>query len=393
MASFVSSYVTADPRRDGPTGDKLRFMPAGPSRRRFLQAAASTLPALAGEPKFAQTDVFRQGEGGVHTYRIPALIETRRGDLLAVADARHENANDLPNRISLVLRRSHDQGRTWSAMRTLRAVDGGGVGDPSLLRDPRNERIWCFHAFGPPGIGTPTAKPGAVTGPETLQVHAMTSDDDGETWSAPIDLTPQIKDPSWRAMFATSGTHFATRRGRFLVPVAVFEGSGPSNVRNAYSDDGGRTWKIGPAIAPGTDESKCVELADGTVLENMRNGKTRAIARSHDGGVTFAVVTHDDALIDAVCNAGLARYRHGGRDLLVFTNAAAATRRNLTVKFSSDGGGTWPQARVLHAGPAAYSTVLPLRDGTLAVLFECGERSPYERIAFARFDPAWVLAG
>lgn len=363
------------------------------TRRSLLALAAGPCLFAARTPRFQQTDLFHQGEGGVHTYRIPALLETRRGTLLAVADARHDGAGDLPARISLVLRRSPDGGRTWSAIRTLRAVPEGGVGDASLLLERRSGRIWCFHAYGPPGIGFLASKPGTVTGPTTLQVHAITSDDDGETWSAPVDLTPRMKDPAWQGMFATSGTHFQLRRGRFLLPVVVRDAAGLVSSRNAYSDDSGNTWKTGPAIAPGTDESKAVELAGGAVLQNMRNGGTRAIARSHDGGITFDPATHDEALIDPSCNAGLARYRGGRRDLLVFTNAAAAQRRNLTVRLSPDGGRTWPRSRVLHAGPAAYSTVVPLRDGTLAVLFECGETSSTERITFARFDLDWVERG
>ena len=136
-----------------------------------------------------------------------------------------------------------------------------------------------------------------------------------------------------------------------------------------------------------------MELADGTVLQNMRNGKTRAVARSRDGGVTFDSENgHDAALIDPTCNAGLARYRHGKHDLLVFTNAASAKRENLTVRLSHDGGVSWLESRVIHAGPAAYSTVIPLRDGTIGVLYERGEKHAVERITFARFDLDWIGA-
>jgi len=334
-----------------------------------------------------QVDLFHQGGNGVHTYRIPALLETRKGTLLAMADARHENSRDLPGRISIVMRRSADRGKTWSDVVTVRAVKEGGVGDPSLLLDRKTGRIWCFHAYGAPGIGFNTAKPGV----EPLRVHAIHSDDDGTTWSAPTDLTPQINDPSWHAIFATSGTHFQTSRGRYLVPIVVRDAEKKITSRNAYSDDAGRTWKIGPAISPGTDESKCIELADGTVLQNMRNGKTRAIARSRDGGITFdSEHAHDPALIDPSCNAGLARYHRGRHDLLLFTNAASAKRENLTIRISPDGGKTWSHSRVIHAGPAAYSTVIPLRDGTIGVLYERGEKQAAETITFARFDLEWV---
>ncbi len=365
-------------------------MPSRFTRRSIWPLALAPWSSPAKAPGFEQVDVFRQGEAGVHTYRIPALLETRKRTLLAVADARHDSARDLPARISLVMRRSWDRGRTWSSAVTIRAVSAGGVGDASLLLDRQTGRIWCFHTYGPAGIGFSTAKPGALTGPDTLQVHAIYSDDDGDHWSPPADLTPQFKDPSWEAMFATSGTHLQTSRRRYLVPMVVRDGNRVVSSRNAYSDDGGKSWKIGPAIGPDTDESKAVEVSKGIILQNMRDGKTRMVARSHDGGVTFEAPAHDPALVDPGCNAGLTRYRGRGRDLIIFTNAASLRRENLTVRLSHDGGRTWPAARVIHAGPAAYSTVVALGDGTIGVLYERGERSAVERITFARFDLDWA---
>lgn len=333
-----------------------------------------------------QVDLWKQGDGGIHTYRIPALVETRKGTLLAVADARYDSSRDLPGRIALVMRTSRDGGKNWSPSRVIRREETGGAGDASLLLDRKTGRVWCFYAYGPPGIGFPTAKPGAVTGSTTLQVHAMYSDDEGATWSAPVDLTPQIKDPAWEAIFPTSGTHFQTSQGRYLVPMVVRHADKVVRSHNAYSDDAGKTWRIGPGIGDGTDESKAVELVNGTILQNMRNGARRAIARSTDGGVTFSRVTHDDALIDPSCNAGIARA--GKR--LVFTNAASSKRERLTVRISDDHGVTWPRAKVLHEGPAAYSTVIPLRDGSLGVLYERGNSGAAERITFARFTVDWV---
>jgi sialidase-1 len=289
------------------------------------------------------------------------------------------------------MRRSFDGGKSWEPIQTLREVKEGGVGDASLLLDRQTGRVWCFHNYGPPGIGFGTAKAGERTGPATLQVHAMYSDDDGATWSQAVDLTPQLKEPAWRAMFAASGTDIQTSRGRYLVPLVVSDGEGVVHSHNAYSDDHGKTWKTGAAAGPGTDESHNVELKGGSILQNMRDGKTRAIALSRDSGVTFGPTTHDSALIDPACNAGIARYRRGSVDLLVFTNAAAVKRENLTVKLSYDGGRTWPEGRTINPGPAAYSTVIALRDGTIGVLYERGEKYAAERITFARFNIDWIL--
>jgi sialidase-1 len=237
------------------------------------------------------------------------------------------------------------------------------------------------------GIGFGNSK----AGPNTIQVNAIHSDDDGLTWSAPEDLTPQVKDAAWQGLFATSGTNIQTSKGRLLVPLAVRDENGVVGSRNAYSDDRGKTWKTGGWAGTGTDESHVVELADGTIMQNMRNGHTRGIARSSDGGVTFGPMEHDAALIDPICNAGITRYTRKGKDILIFTNAAdAAKRRNLTVRLSFDAGATWPASRVIQPGPAAYSTVIVLRDGRIGVLFEQGEKTSIERITFARFGLDWV---
>jgi sialidase-1 len=188
-------------------------------------------------------------------------------------------------------------------------------------------------------------------------------------------------------LFATSGTNIQTSKGRLLVPLAVKDEQGVVGSRNAYSDDHGQTWKTGGWAGTGTDESHVVELPDGTILQNMRNGPTRAIARSQDGGVTFAPMDHDAALIDPACNAGITRYKK----LLLFSNVAdTAKRRLLTVRLSYDSGKTWPVSRVIQPGPAAYSTLIPLRDGSIGILYEQGEKISIERITFAKFTIAWL---
>ncbi len=367
---------------------QLRYLPP------FISVFLLSMAAAAAEKPFLdQVDLFVERTNGARAYRIPALVETKKGTLIAVADARRPSLNDLPNDIALVIRRSMDRGKTWSEQKILREVKEGGIGDPSLLLDRKTGRVWCFHAYGPPGIGTFASRPGAVTGPTTMQAHAIYSDDDGATWSEPLDLTPQLKDPAWGSLFVTSGTNIQTRSGRYLLPLAVYRADRTFEARNAYSDDGGKTWKVGNVAGPGCDENRAIELGDGTILQNMRRGHHRLIARSKDGGVTHGPPEEDPALIDSICNAGLMRFTpRGGKPVVVFTNDASTKRERLTVKLSYDEGKTWPVERVLYAGPAAYSTVIALRDGTIGVFYERGEQNPYQKMTFARFNLAWLTA-
>lgn len=361
----------------------------GVLRACLLIAFAAQL-CLAVNPLFETTDLFASGEAGIHTYRIPALLQTKRGTLIAVVDARRDSARDLPAHISLVMRRSFDNGHTWTPPRTLVQPPVGGAGDASLLLEHETGRVWCFFSYGPPGIGFTTGKAGARTGPATFQIHATHSDDDGQSWSQPEDLTPQIKNPAWGAAFVTSGTNMETSKGRFLLPLVVRYGGNVVSARNAYSDDYGETWHVGHPLGTGTDESHAVELKDGTILQNFRDGQTRLVGLSRNGGITVENLHPDPVLIEPGCNAGFARDTHSGKHVLIFTNPASHVREEMTVRLSFDNGRTWPRSRVLFKGRAAYSSTISLEDGTIAVLYERGTATSTDEITFARFNLEWV---
>jgi sialidase-1 len=168
-----------------------------------------------------------------------------------------------------------------------------------------------------------------------------------------------------------------------------------------FSDDGGKSWAIGASSDPGTNESQVVELADGQLLLNMRNHPPRPenfrmIARSRDGGRTLSLAAADRALIEPPAQASLLRFTTAqvqDRNRLLFANPASAARERMTVRLSYDEGEIWPISRVVHQGPAAYSSLVVLPDRTIGVLFERGERSPYERITLARFTLEWLTNG
>jgi sialidase-1 len=236
----------------------------------------------------------------------------------------------------------------------------------------------------------------------TRTVWAMKSADDGETWSAPVDITASVKQPDWTWYATGPGIGIQTGSGRLVVPANHAEtGTGAHRSHIVYSDDGGVHWAIGASADAGTNESQIAELTDGRLMLNMRNHPPkpenhRLVAVSRDGGRTLSPATPDRTLVEPPAQAsmiGLTGGAPGGRHRLVFANPASSRRERLTVRVSDDDGATWPNARVVHEGPAAYSSLVALPDGLIGLLFERGERSPYERITFGRIAIEWLTGG
>ncbi len=349
--------------------------------------------ASAAKPLFVQKDIFIAGLDGVCQYRIPAIVTTNKGTLVAVCDARVDRPGDAPNNIDQVVKRSLDRGKTWTRMKVIVDFPGNeAAGDPTLLVDRKTGTIWMFYAYA---IPKPDVKPfGRV-----LWVHAVTSDDDGVSWSKPIDVTAAFKKPEWSAIVTAPGMGIQTRAGRLLVPCYSRTGDRWSS-HLSYSDDHGKTWHIGGPAPLKTNECQVVELVDGTLMLNMRSkrGKgCRAVATSTDGGKTWSEAIDATTLVEPVCQGSFIRYtdRRDGyaKDRVLFANPASRKRENMTVRLSYDEGKTWPIAKVLHTGPAAYSCPTILADGTIAVFYERGDQSAYETITFARFNLEWLTDG
>jgi sialidase-1 len=355
-------------------------------------------PVIAG---IAKTNLFSASTDGYHTYRIPALVVTAKGTVLAFCEGRKNSASDTGS-IDLLVKRSSDHGEVWSGQQIVWADAGNVCGNPAPVVDHATGTIWLLMTWN---LGTDLERRILDgTSKDTRRVFVTHSTDDGITWSEPRDLTTAVKMPHWR-WYATGPANGIqlTRgkyRGRLIIPANHSDHSDPARhpyrAHIIYSDDHGETWRIGGVQEDKTNESTIVELSDGSILHNMRSyhGKNRrAVARSRDGGQTWSEVTLDQALIEPVCQASIVRLTWPDaerKSRVLFSNPASMKRERMTVRVSLDEGATWPASRVLHAGPAAYSCLTALADGSVGCLYEAGEKAPYENLVFARFPPRWI---
>lgn len=356
-------------------------------------ALAARQSPLAG-PRL--TDVYVSGEAGYHTFRIPSVIATRTGTLLAFAEARRIGASDAGD-IDLVVKRSRDGGQSWSGLQVVGDNGPNTFGNPCPVLDRTTGTLWLLSTHN---RGTDREKDIlAGTSQASRTVWAMNSVDDGVTWSVPVEITASVKRPDWTWYATGPGVGIQTSGGRLVIPANHAEaGSGVHRSHLFYSDDGGRRWSLGASADAGTNESQVVELSDGRLMLNMRNHPPRPenfrmVAISRDHGRTLSPALADRALVEPPAQASLLRLtsaKTGNRGRLLFANPASTARERLTVRLSEDDGATWPVARVVHEGPAAYSSLVALPDASIGLLFERGDRSPYERITFARFTLDWV---
>jgi sialidase-1 len=342
----------------------------------LLLAAASVAPP-------AQTDLFVSGEGGYHTYRIPALIASRQGTLLAFCEGRRGSSSDAGD-IDILLRRSFDQGRTWQAVQLVANLGEDTIGNPAPVVDRKTGTIFLLATSNGGRVTEKTIE----NGEGVRRVWVLRSTDDGATWSQPDEITGQVKRPDWTWYATGPGNGIQLRNGRLAIACDHTRlGSKARHSHLIYSDDHGASWNIGAVAEEKTNESAVAELPGGELILNMRSyhGRNlRAVQRSKDHGLTLGPLTLDEGLIEPVCQASLIAV--GGR--LYFSNPAAATRSRMTVKMSLDRGRSWVAPLLVHEGPSAYSSLAAFgrRNKTIGLLYERGEKGPYERITFARIQ-------
>jgi len=374
----------------------------------FLFVSALALPdpsASSGQPQ--QTEVFISGMDGYHTYRIPSLLVTENGALLAFCEGRKKGRGDSGD-IDLLVKRSQDGGKTWSQQQVVWNDGENTCGNPCPVVDEQTDTVWLLMTWN---RGDDTeAEIKKNTSKDTRRVWVTRSDDDGVTWSKPIEITDAAKRPEWRWYATGPGVGIQLQKdpwkGRLVIPCDHSVAPSPDNPtgynsHTIISDDHGKTWGIGGVIRPQVNECQVVELTDSTLIINMRNydrsKTTRATATSKDGGITWSNVTHDPVLVEPICQASFIRYSWPGRDdksCLLFSNPASTSERvKMNVRLSYDEGKTWPVSRVLYPGLSAYSCLAALPDGDIGCLYEAGQKHPYEEIVFAHFSLDWLTKG
>ena len=361
------------------------------------------IPLIAGcayiqpEQSMEETVLFESGTLGYHTFRIPSIITTPSGNVLAFCEGRKGSRSDTGD-IDMVMRRSTDGGKTWDGLKVI-WDDGENVcGNPCPVFDRDTGVIWLVMTHN---LGTDSEhkiRTGESEGSRTVWV--MSSDDEGVTWREPVDITATTKDPGWGWYATGPGIGIQLASGRMIIPCDYSADKGETlGAHIIYSDDHGTTWRLGGTVSPDSNESQAVELSDGSVLLNIRSYhglNHRYIAISRDGGLSFGDMHHDNALIEPVCQASIIRYTHAdgyGRNRILFSNPADSTRINMTVRISYDECGTWPVARSLYEGPSAYSCLTVFPDMSIGCLYEKGVENAYETIVLARFNLAWLSDG
>ncbi|MEM9830516.1 MAG: sialidase family protein [Bacteroidota bacterium] len=371
---------------------------------------ASLSRAAYGQTPYSITtaELFVSGTDGYASYRIPSLITTPAGTLLAFCEGRKNSGSDTGN-IDLLLKRSSDNGVSWSAFQVVWNDRTNVCGNPCPVVDTTTGTIFLLMTWnrGDDHESDIIAR----TSRDTRRVFVTQSSDEGQSWSEPREITSSVKPPNW-GWYATGpgigiqikhGKH----KGRLVIPANHSYDDPQGDLRGGpyeygahviYSDDLGETWQVGGQIRPKMNESQLVEIADGrgTLAMNMRSyfGRNRrAQAMSRDGGDSWTAPADIPDLVEPVCQASVVRYSWpdtNQRSILLFSNPASVSRVNMTVKLSYDEGKRWSVGRALHEGPAAYSSLATLPDGKIACLYEAGKDNPYEALHLAIFDLDWL---
>jgi sialidase-1 len=403
--------------------------------RSLLLALLLSATSLAAEPLFETTEVFSIAPKNKPNYRIPAILQAPNGDILIFAEKRIDGPGDLGNH-DIVLKRSTDKGKTWSAEQMIFDDGDHTSTDITVGLDRSNGKLWLFFLR------------------DKKQFDYFTSTDSGAMWQGPVSIHEQVTKPEWDRLTSakaetesdpeTSGGGRAAawgkgwfqrygigpgnamvqlssgpHAGRLVVPARHREDIGHGRLRSFahsfYSDDHGATWKLGGTIGLNTSECQFAELANGDLRVMSRNESSEdapdnlrhLTAISHDGGETWTDLRRAEELITPRCHGPVERFTLASKqdkNRLLFSSPAAPFRQkehpygryNLTIRLSYDEGATWTAGRTIWAHPASYSDIVVLDDMSVAYVYERGEKGSdhyWDSVHFARFNLEWLTDG
>ncbi len=385
-------------------------------------------PLHAAEPFIDKQDLFIVGDNPAYSlYHIPGVVVTAKGTVLTWCEARKRAAgvSDWDD-IRILLRRSTDDGKTWSAAKSIADVPGPKVKNPFALKmknvDPNDVTY-----NNPVMIADKDGSVHMLFCLEYMRVFYQRSDDDGITFSAPTEITaafePFKKDYDWKVLATGPNHSIQLKNGRLVVPVWLSTGTGgnahrPSVTATIFSDDQGKTWKAGDIAVPCTDEwinpneTVAIELNDGRVMLNVRSeskAHRRLVVTSPDGATNWSTPKFNNALLEPICMGGIVRYNYGDQNGILFSNphnldkekgkaepGKTRDRKHVSVKFSRDEGKTWPTNKLIENGPSMYSDIAVTQSGTILCFYgRSGDNKGVAafaggRLTLARFNLEWL---
>ena len=414
--------------------------------RLLLLLSLLTVAASAAGPFMEKLDLFKVADTGYKVYHIPGIVVTAKGTVLAWCEAR-KKGGDWDD-IHILLRRSTDDGKTWSEPKSIADVPGPKAKNPFSLRmknvDPNDVTY-----NNPVLIAGRDGTVHMVFCLEYMRCFYQRSADDGATWSTPVEITGAfenfrsrrgneagaVTDPAssrrrlqeydWKVLATGPDHSIELRTGRLVVPVWLSTGTGgnahrPSVTATIFSDDQGATWHAGEIAVPCTDEwinpneTVAIELADGGVMLNVRSeskAHRRLVTTSKDGATGWSTPKFDDALLEPICMAGIVRFSteaSGGKNRVLFSNPDNLSRadgreepgkfrdrKNVSVKLSYDEGRTWPVSKSVEPGASMYSDIAVTHAGTILCFYGRGSKPGFagDALTLARFNLEWLTDG
>lgn len=357
--------------------------------------------------------IFAPGDYNSKYYRIPAITTAEDGTIVTITDKRKNNQGDLPGDIDLLVRRSHDGGKTWDEPIVLAEGkgEGKGFGDAGIVRTDEAGGLLAIFVGGQ-GLWDSTPS-------DPIRTYVSKSNDNGLTWSEPRDITDQIfganctdnERKTWRASFCASGSGLKTKNG-VLMFVAAIRHNTTNTLYNhvVYSNDNGETWNVSNCAMEGGDESKVVELNDGRILMSIRRqgkgaryynisnnvpSKTETVSWTQKN--TSSVDSWSD-MIEPNCNGDIVRYTSTidgyDKDRILHTVPNHSTNReNVTIFLSYDEAKTWGIKKSICKTGSAYSSITILEDGTIGVYTEENYNTDAYSTYFINFSLDWLTDG